>query len=180
MYTLFIIYIKECGNTSKFVTNITVRGNMVHCSNAAPCYCHDRICLHGGKCSSGNVYLDGKPFCGFPSWRTKNPLIPERIYEGHMICNDLGFPTVAGTSRGKFGHADTANGWWYQSRLCARNNNSAPDDKKFSSCINDTNNIITHEGADFCRQEEAQGVTCIGTLERLFQQKKNIFCLFQH
>ena len=54
------------------------------CSASKPCYCYGRLCLVSttGKCSEGNVFIDGRPICGTAAgW--------EKL--GKQICQELGF-----------------------------------------------------------------------------------------
>ena len=55
------------------------------CSNEKPCYCYGRLCLIGGNCSSGLIYLDGRPISG----------IHLKDCDKTKICKDLGFQTYA-------------------------------------------------------------------------------------
>ena len=86
----------ECGETRKiekdFATIATdYRGNnfSMKCSESKPCYCHERICLVSNtkKCNEGNVFIDGRPFCGdYRGW--------EKL--GKYICQELGFERLVG------------------------------------------------------------------------------------
>ena len=55
------------------------------CSNEKPCYCYGRLCLIGGNCSSGFIYLDGRPITGM---QLKN-------CDKTRICKELGFQDFA-------------------------------------------------------------------------------------
>ena len=51
------------------------------CNNEQFCYCSGNICLTGGNCTSGNVFLGGKPICdGF--WG---------IEDANVVCKSIGF-----------------------------------------------------------------------------------------
>ena len=52
------------------------------CSNEKPCHCYGRLCLIGGNCSSGFIYLDGRPIVG-PT--------PLKTCDKTRICKELGF-----------------------------------------------------------------------------------------
>ena len=66
------------------------------CSAKRPCYCYGKICLRGGKCSSGNVYMEGHPILN-RLW-TKTEDIAKR--NSLIICNHLGFRNVKETTEG--------------------------------------------------------------------------------
>ena len=87
----------ECGKTTKIVRSNErvvvghenswdyIPEEYLPCTNEKPCYCYGRLCLIGGTCSSGHVYLDGRPIAGV----SLNKCNKERI------CNDLGFQDFA-------------------------------------------------------------------------------------
>ena len=84
----------ECGKTSKIVrtdARVIVRHDntdeYLPCTNEKPCYCYGRLCLIGGNCSSGYVYLDGRPIAG----------VSLNNCNKKTICNDLGFQNFAAT-----------------------------------------------------------------------------------
>ena len=58
------------------------------CSSSSPCYCYGKICLVSNtkNCNEGNVFIDGRAFCGTTTgW--------ELI--GNHICQDLGFRNLS-------------------------------------------------------------------------------------
>ena len=80
----------ECGKTKqmryRFIVNKDVADSEMDCSSSKHCYCYGKICLVGQSCSAGNVFVNGKPFCGVKSaWSTKI---------GQAICKELGFEKV--------------------------------------------------------------------------------------
>ena len=59
------------------------------CSALKPCYCYGRLCLVSttGKCTEGNVFIDGRPICGaVAGW--------EKLAK--HICQELGFARLVG------------------------------------------------------------------------------------
>ena len=52
------------------------------------CYCYGKVCLVSdldkGNCSAGNVFLNGRAFCG--------EMLPKDL--GKAICQELGFQDV--------------------------------------------------------------------------------------
>ena len=53
------------------------------------CHCYGKVCLVSdlgskGNCSAGNVFVNGKPFCGFQM----------TMEFGRAICKELGFKNV--------------------------------------------------------------------------------------
>ena len=77
--------IVECGKTSTVVRSnalvINSTTEYLPCSNEKPCYCYGRLCLIGGNCSSGFIYLDGRPISG----------IHLKHCDKARICKEMGF-----------------------------------------------------------------------------------------
>ena len=55
------------------------------CSQKEPCFCKDDVCLVGGTCRSGNIYIAGQPISDHPlpyAWD---------VTGANVVCKELGY-----------------------------------------------------------------------------------------
>ena len=74
--------------TRNFTVSKTSVAEML-CSSSSPCYCYGKVCLvaNSSNCNEGNVFIDGRAFCGDASgWDVI----------GKLICQELGFRNLSG------------------------------------------------------------------------------------
>ena len=67
--------------------------NNINCTARTPCYCYGQVCLRGGSCSSGNVYLRARPFYG-KTWKNESASL--------VVCKQLGFRSVSETGTDRY------------------------------------------------------------------------------
>ena len=94
---LFLLKFSECGLTKymkhDFNISLTPHAQM-HCQMNPPhtrgneCHCYGKVCLVSevgkGNCSAGNVFVNGRAFCGSPN--------DDALLEfGKTVCRELGF-----------------------------------------------------------------------------------------
>ena len=101
-------YIAVCGLTKEITRNLSYASDNpkypfnLPCNAHTPCYCYGEVCLRGQSCSSGNVYVQGRPvlnklWMANEETANKNSLI---------VCQQLGFHSVTETRVGS-GTRDT-------------------------------------------------------------------------
>ena len=58
----------------------------MHCEDGNECYCYGKVCLVSdgkGNCSAGNLFVNGRAFCGIPN--------AFNLDFGRVVCRELGF-----------------------------------------------------------------------------------------
>ena len=89
----------ECGLTRRMPNDFEVSKKTkemhspakMHCTDDKECHCYGKICLVSdnkkGNCSAGNVFVNGRAFCGGANgaWT---------LEFGRIICRELGFSNI--------------------------------------------------------------------------------------
>ena len=63
------------------------------CNNISQCFCKGNVCISGGNCASGNVFIRGAPVCD-DSWD---------LTDANVLCKEIGFfGAIAATTNSRW------------------------------------------------------------------------------